>query len=100
MNLLGQKREAEQHKADPSSALHFAVREIVHRLSSNVWKVTEKVYISVTGGRGSASSVETCDMLAAKMGRPISNQPDEVHALCTKTQVRGEKNNNVLHLMT
>lgn len=43
MNLLGQKREAEEYKTDPSMALHFTVCEIVNRLSSDVWKVTENV---------------------------------------------------------
>lgn len=51
------ERGAEKHKADVSMALRFVMCEIVHRLSSKLWKLIENIYISMTGGRGSASSV-------------------------------------------
>lgn len=51
----GGEREAEKHKADLSTALCFVMCEIVHRLSSKLWKLIENIYISMTGGRGSAS---------------------------------------------
>lgn len=53
----GKRREAKKHKADLSLALHFVLCEMVHGLSSKLWKLIENIYISMTGGRGSASSV-------------------------------------------
>lgn len=76
------EKEAEQHKADHSLALRFVTYEIVHGLSSKLWKLIEK-YLH------SRDRWERFSILCARqwhaggeMGSLIGNMLDEVHALC------------------
>lgn len=53
----GWRNVAAKQKAKLSLALGFVTCETVHRLSSELWKLIENIYIRMTGGRGSLSSV-------------------------------------------
>lgn len=60
---------AAKQKAELSLALGFVTCETVHRLSSKLWKLIENIYIRMTGGRGSLSSVWGYVMLGKKEKR-------------------------------